>query len=134
MHKFLYLVCLIIFQSGCASVISDESQPITFLSVCGTKTVSDAECFLKNSDGDYYVKTPGTIMINKSFGDLSITCTKNNVSISESQSSKTGLTTAGNIIWGGLIGAAVDIGTGSGYKYQNTVIIDFKKNCENLVN
>ena len=91
MHKFLYLVCLIIFQSGCASVISDESQPITFLSVCGTKTVSDAECFLKNSDGDYYVKTPGTIMINKSFGDLSITCTKNNVSISESQSSKTGL-------------------------------------------
>lgn len=69
--------------------------------------------------------TPGSLRVEKSKKDLTVTCQKPGYqSVTISQSPRFVGTTFGNIILGGGIGAVVDAATGANYEYPNQVIVE----------
>ncbi len=118
-----YIVLLLTFISlnfltSCASIVEGDDQVVSI----ETPSCPGASCKLINNQGTFYVaKTPGTVSLNKSASDLSIECTKGDVTQIISSESSTEPWSFGNIIFGGLIGVIVDASTGAAYEY-NAVI------------
>ncbi len=122
----IIILFLLVFLGGCASFLSDSSQPITI----DTPHCLGAQCDLSNSKGSYFLKeTPGTIPINKSYGDLSVTCTKGEETMTQTYESSATGSMYGNILLGGIIGGAIDAGTGKGFEYENRIVHPLK--CDN---
>jgi hypothetical protein len=72
--------------------------------------------------------SPGSVFINKSYGDISINCkNKNSVGSKTFESSHEGIVW-GNILFGGLIGWAIDAGTGSGFSYPQRMHVEMIDN------
>ena len=113
--------------SGCASIVGSSSQPVSVQAMKGGSPVSGATCELTNDKGSWYVTTPGSVTVHKAFGDMSIKCQKESIdpALTTAKSSANGLV-FGNILFGGIIGLAVDMGTGSGFDYPSmvTVLLD----------
>jgi hypothetical protein len=112
-----------LMATGCASIVNDSSAPIrveTFNQA--GKEVKDMQCKLENDYGVQTVKTPGTLNVHRSSKDLQIVCTKpgegdaKGIAISRANA---GL--AGNIIFGGGIGAIIDHNKGTAYTYPQWV-------------
>jgi len=126
---FLYLMLLMsIMVTGCASITGSRNQPISVTTTHEGKPVPGAYCTLVNDKGTWYVNTPGSVMILKAYGDLSATCKKEETHAGSAtfQSANEGAVW-GNIIAGGLIGYAVDAGTGAGFSYPPTLNIEMIK-------
>lgn len=99
--------------TGCASVTTGQNQ-----SVSVSTNVPGATCKLSNDKGNWYVQsTPGSVTVQRAYGDLSVACNKGHLSGNTTVKSSTKAMAFGNIIAGGVIGAAVDCGTGSAYDY-----------------
>lgn len=131
--RVLMSICFVAGIQGCATISSDKTQPITLQATCSGEIVSGATCELTNSKGSYAAQTPGSISINKSFGDLTIACKKGAAAGAVTlKSSSTGMTW-GNILLGGGIGALVDMKTGAGYEYQNSVTVPMIGECNGNV-
>jgi hypothetical protein len=65
----------------------------------------------------YVSSTPGTVTVQRAYGDMTVTCEKGEFrSNPMAVASATKAMAFGNILVGGLIGAAVDAGTGSAYR------------------
>jgi hypothetical protein len=126
---FLYLASVFL-ASGCASIVGDDSQPVSI----DTPACPGASCRLTNSQGTYIVKsTPETVVINKAYSDLTVTCEKGDeISTSVHQSSANGAT-FGNILLGGIPGALVDGGSGAGYDYQSYLVNNLKCSASTTV-
>ena len=125
----LYLMLLMsVLITGCASITGSRNQPISVTTTHEGKPIPGAYCTLVNSKGTFYVNTPGSVVILKSYGDMSASCKKDesHVGVSNFQSSAEGAT-FGNILAGGLIGYAVDAGTGAGFSYPPTLNIEMVK-------
>jgi hypothetical protein len=112
-----------LMATGCASIVNDSNAPIrveTFNQA--GKEVKDMECKVENDYGVQTVKTPGTISVHRSSKDLQIVCSKpgerdaKGVAISRANA---GL--AGNIIFGGGIGAIIDHNKGTAYTYPQWI-------------
>ena len=74
-----------------------------------------AKCKLSNDGGDYCIKsTPDSVMINKSGGDLAMTCGKDDDRLATVFESSANAGMWGNLLFGAIIGFAVDSG-GAGY-------------------
>lgn len=108
--------------AGCASITGSKNQPVSIQALHNGKPIEGADCVLTNDKGTWYVKTPGSTVIQKSGQDLSITCNKDGV--------PAGTTTAassanggvwGNILFGGIIGYAVDASTGAAFDYPSSM-------------
>lgn len=125
---FLVLLNLVLL-SGCASIAGDKSQPVTIRTTCDGEELSGATCNLINSKGSYVLKTPGTVSVNKSFGDMTIDCKKGDSAGAVAVKSSSSGLTWGNIILGGGIGALVDMKTGAGYNYQNSIVVNMMGSC-----
>ncbi len=100
-------------------------------STCGGAAVNDASCTLTNSKGQWFVQTPGSVMIQKSFGDLTVECTKEGLAPAAGafkSSSNGGVW--GNLIAGGLVGYAVDASTGAGFDYPTQLTVVFNPPCD----
>lgn len=68
--------------------------------------------------------TPGTIEISKSRHDIDIRCNKVGFPASGGKlTSELEAMTFGNILIGGLVGVAIDAGTGAMNKYQKTITV-----------
>jgi hypothetical protein len=78
-----------------------------------------------NDKGKRFVTTPGSATVQRSFNNLSINCEKTGVSpgIAMVKSSTTPMA-FGNIIFGGVIGAGVDVATGAAYDYPTLITIE----------
>lgn len=118
-YLVLSILPLILNSYGCASIVSGQSQVVSVT----TPFCPEAECTLKNDEGSYYVKTPGTVTIDRDYDDLMVGCKKEehppaNITVS---SSTKGMA-FGNILLGGVIGAGVDMGTGAAYDYPSEII------------
>jgi uncharacterized protein YceK len=121
--KKILLIFFIIAISGCASITGSKNQPLSVTATLDGKPVVGANCELLNDKGKWFVTTPGSVVILKSYQDLTVTCRKQ-------ETRKFGTTTFkstnegsvwGNIITGGVIGYAVDAGTGAGFSYPPTL-------------
>ena len=100
-------------------MVSDSSQAVSI----DTPNCKEAKCRITNSEGIYYVaETPATITVNKAFGDLTVICEKNGKSETSVHKSSANVATFGNILFGGIPGALIDGGTGSGYDYPTNIV------------
>jgi hypothetical protein len=126
-----FLTAAIALLPGCASITSGKVQPLSMQAKCDGKDVIGASCSLTNSKGQWFVQTPGSVSINKSYGDLVIACTKDGLAPAGGtfkSSSNGGVW--GNIVAGGLIGYAVDAGTGAGFDYPTQLAVNFSPPCD----
>lgn len=120
----LYSIALAcVAMTGCASITNDTTNPVRFetFNAAGVE-IKDAECKLENDYGQQIVKTPATVNVRRSSKDLQVTCVKagekdgRGVAISRANAGM-----AGNIIFGGGIGAIIDHNKGTAYTYPQWV-------------
>ena len=123
MHKNLLKITFCILAvftfSNCASIVSDSTQVVSV----ETPNCKGAKCRMTNSEGVFYIQsTPGSTAIQKAYGDLTITCEKDNLAFTSIHKSKANMATYGNILLGGIPGALIDGGSGKGYDYPNYIV------------
>ncbi len=110
--------------AGCASVTGGgNTQPMTINTVNEFGVaVEDASCNLSNDKGNWKLRTPGQQTITKSNKAIIIRCEKA-PSLPGTATVESSVRGAmfGNIIAGGLIGAAIDHSSGAGYEYPDIV-------------
>jgi hypothetical protein len=115
----------LVMLGGCASITGSGTQPLSVETrdLNGAE-VKRAECKLNNNKGQWYVSTPGTVMVVRSSDDLLVMCEKENFPMGHATvvSSVKGMM-FGNIIFGGVVGAVVDHAQGSGYEYPGFISI-----------
>ena len=115
--------------NNCASITESKNQSMSV----STGEVTGAMCTLSNSKGSYYVNsTPGSVMVRNACDQLTVTCKKDgyvpaNSGAGSIQDKSKGMAW-GNVIFGGIIGIAVDRQTGAGCTYpQQNIIFPMKK-------
>ena len=126
--KLALLAAPLLLQIGCASITGSRNQPISGTTTHEGKPIVGAYCTLVNDKGTWYVNTPGSVVILKAYGDMSATCKKeeSHAGAATFQSANEG-SVWGNVLAGGLIGYAVDAGTGAGFSYPPTLNIEMIK-------
>lgn len=120
-----------LLASGCASIVNGTSQVISVETQTASGKVTGASCKLENSKGVYYVTSPGTVTVHRAFGDMSVQCEKAGLptGIAKIQSSTKGML-AGNLLFGGPIGAGVDMASGAAYDYPKVFQINMMDTVE----
>ena len=114
-----------ILATGCASIVSGHNQSLSVQALSGGKPVQGASCALSNDKGTWYITTPGSAVVNRSFADLSVKCEKPDYeTASSSVKSSTKAMAFGNILIGGVIGAGIDIASGAAYDYPNDISVE----------
>jgi hypothetical protein len=121
MRALLLGFCLVLV-TGCASITTGQNQSLSI----ETPGCLAATCKLSNDKGTWYVSsTPGTVTVQRAYGELVVACEKGEYKgIPVSVASTTKAMAFGNIIFGGIIGAAVDVGTGAAYDYPPTIAVN----------
>ena len=114
------LICLL---SGCASLVNDDSQEVSVRLMCGHKTLM-ATCHLQNDKGRWTLSTPGTIRVVNDTSSLQISCRGQYVpSFTVSAMPMPSVALLGNLFFGGVVGAAVDVYNNTGMKYPENIDI-----------
>lgn len=107
---------------GCATIMEGSSQSV---SIETTPTGALCNVDRQGSHLGTVADTPGSLRLDKSKNDITITCTKDGYQkTSITESPKFVGTTFGNIIAGGVIGVAVDAASGANYEYPGNVHLD----------
>jgi hypothetical protein len=107
-------------MQGCASIVSGTSQVISV----DTPGCAAASCELTNDKGKWFLgSTPGTITVNRAYGPMMVSCKQNEVVANGTFNSSTKGMAFGNILFGGVIGAGVDISSGAAYDYPQTMSV-----------
>jgi hypothetical protein len=122
-NSCLALLSLILL-SGCASIVDGTQQSLSVKTVSSQGDVPGALCELDSNKGTWFVTTPGTVTVHRSYDALNLKCTKNGYQpgILAAQSATKGMA-AGNLLFGGVIGAGVDMGTGAAYDYPDLITV-----------
>lgn len=116
------VACLL--TTGCASIVNGSNQTLSVRTTKGPDAVAGAHCELTSNKGVWYVATPGTVTVNRGYDDLNLKCSKEGMEPGlATVKSSTKSMAFGNIIFGGVIGAAVDMGTGAAYDYPSLITV-----------
>lgn len=119
------VVAMASLASGCASIVSGSQQSISVETRQKGLMVKNATCKLNNTRGTWYVNTPGSVTVSRSFEDLAIQCEKEKYDPGLANvKSSTKAMMFGNILFGGVIGGAVDASTGAGYDYPSLIHVE----------
>ncbi len=104
--------------TGCASIVNGTSQVVSVETLQKSGPVAGASCKLENDKGVYYVTTPGTVTVHRAYGDMNVKCEKADLpaGMAVAKSATKGMM-AGNLLFGGFIGAGVDAASGAAYDY-----------------
>ncbi len=111
--------------SGCASITGTKNQPVSVTANHNGKPIDGADCVLTNDKGTWFVKSPGSTVIQKSGADLVITCNKADIptgSTSAKSSANAGVW--GNILFGGIVGYVIDASTGAAFDYPTSLGVE----------
>jgi len=124
---YMKLTCAVLgllSLTGCASIVGGSSQVVSVETRKGPDVLSGAACKLTNNKGTWFLTTPGTVTVHRAYDDLSIKCEKDGSEpgITTVKSSTKGMA-FGNILFGGVIGVAVDAGTGAAYDYPALITV-----------
>lgn len=115
------LAAVVLLGSGCATLTKGTSQAVTV-----DTEPPGAVCTLTRDSKPLAVinPTPGSISISKSSGVIAVICKKDNfLDSAGTLSSEFQAMTFGNILFGGLIGVAVDVASGATHEYPPLVTI-----------
>ena len=118
----IFCVCIsVLLLDGCASIVSGTRQTLTV----STPPVTGASCVLKNNKGQWRVyNTPGFVTVHRSYDSLKVTCVKRYHRPAHAiEVSHTKGMAFGNVVFGGVIGGAVDAGTGAAYDYPSNIVV-----------
>lgn len=110
-----------ILLTGCSTIVKGTQQQVSV----ATPGVQDAMCTLSSpAVGTRTVQTPGTIVLPKSKHDVAVSCVKQCYTTGVGVlASETEIMTAGNVLFGGVIGLGIDAASGAMNKYQPGVEI-----------
>ena len=115
-------IVLATFCSGCASIVGGQNQSVSVTTASDGNDVEGAKCSLQNDKGSWYATTPGSVTVRRSYGDLLVTCKLDGAAPgTASVKSTTKALAFGNVIFGGVIGVAVDTASGAAYDYPNSI-------------
>lgn len=127
-------LALVSLATGCASIVSGTSQIVSVETLSKGGPISGANCKLENDKGVYYVTTPGTVTVRRSVKDMNVKCEKMDRPTGLATiKSKTKAMVAGNILFGGFIGAGVDVASGAAYDYPVLFQVKMNDAVENAV-
>jgi hypothetical protein len=111
--------------TGCASIVNGNNQVISVETKSKGQPIAGASCRLENPKGTFFVTTPGTVTVRRAFDNLAVKCEKDGIAPGlASVKSGTKAMAFGNILFGGVIGAAVDVGSGAAYDYPTLISVD----------
>lgn len=125
--KTLFVMLSVLAVTGCASIAGEKLQPVTVQTTYDSQEVRGIGCTLKNDTGSWTVTSPASVMVHKSTGDMTVDCTKDNLTGQATLVSKSNGAVWGNIILGGGIGYLVDRNTGAGFDYPANITIVLRK-------
>jgi hypothetical protein len=109
--------------SGCASLLEEDTQEVNVRFMCAEKHLV-ATCDLKNDKGRWRLSTPGKATVINDTSLLEISCKASFIpSFSVSVMPTPSMGMLGNLLFGGVVGAAVDIYNNSGMKYPENIDI-----------
>lgn len=115
--------------AGCASIVTGQNQSISVETRHQGRAVSGASCKLNNDKGTWFLTSPGSVTVQRSHGDLSVLCEKEKFDpgIVVAKSFTKGMA-FGNILFGGIIGGAVDMSSGAAYDYPSLLAVELGRN------
>ncbi len=119
-------IALALTFSGCASIVEGTDQSVTVQT-----NPSGASCELKRDGTVIGVvnPTPGTVNVDKSKDDIAVLCKKEGYQDgSGAFSSEFQGMTFGNLLFGGIIGVAVDASSGAMHEYPASVTVTLAPN------
>ena len=109
---------------GCASIVGGQNQSVSVTAKKDDADVLGAKCSLVNDKGTWYATTPGSVTVRRSYGELTVNCAADGASPGIAMVKSTTKAMAfGNIIFGGLIGATIDVSTGAAYDYPTVITV-----------
>ena len=115
--------------SGCASLLEEDTQEVNVRFMCAEKHLV-ATCYLKNDKGRWRLSTPGKASVINDTSLLEISCKAPFIpSFSVSVMPMPSMGMLGNLLFGGVVGAAVDVYNNSGMKYPENIDIS-NPNCK----
>lgn len=121
----IVLMSVTLLGSGCASIVTGHNQSVS-VETRGKQgeAVASANCKLTNDKGTWFVTSPGSVSVRRSYTDLMVNCEKESQAPGvASVKSSTKAMAFGNIIFGGVIGAGVDIASGAAYDYPTLITV-----------
>ena len=124
--RYMLLAILGFCLSACASIVSGTSEPVSVeaKSTADGTQITGASCKMTNDKGTWFVQTPGSLTVHRSLGDMAIQCNKDGFQpATNATPSNTKGMAFGNILFGGLIGTAVDVGSGAAYDYPTLISV-----------
>ena len=127
MKKVIALMLTVPLFVGCASITGSKLQPGSVQTVVDSKEVSGVGCTLTNDAGKWFVTSPGSVTVQKSTGDMTVECVKDELRGRETVVSKAQGMLWANIVAGGGIGYVVDRNTGAGFDYPNSITVFLNK-------
>ncbi len=110
------------FLSACATIVNGGSQTVTV-----STTPPGAACIVDRMGARIGAvpQTPGSLRLDKSKHDLSVTCSKSGFQTAAvTRSSSFGAMTFGNFIVGGPVGFVVDAASGASFEYPSDIRLD----------
>ena len=121
-------VC-ISMASGCASIMGSQTQPLRVeaFDTAGNEVIG-ADCRMSNGSQEFRVVTPGSVVVKRAYGNMNVTCQK-----AEQPDGKGTIVSTmhplmlGNILFGGVIGIAIDAFGGAGWTYPQWVQVAMGK-------
>jgi len=115
--------------SGCATLLDEGTQEVNVRLFCAEKQLL-ATCSLKNDKGRWLVSAPGKVTITNDNSLLEISCKGQYVpSFSVTALPMPTMSMFGNVLLGGVLGAAVDVYNNTGLKYPENIDIS-NPNCK----
>ena len=121
--KRLFLIAVAGLLGGCATLLDEDTQEVKVRFMCAEKNIV-ATCHLQNSKGRWMISTPGKATVLNDNSALEITCKAPYIpSFTVSALPMPTTSMLGNLLAGGVIGAAVDVYNNTGMKYPENIDI-----------
>lgn len=116
-NRIILVLAIGLLHVGCATIVRDDSQPVSFSSEPQGATVS--------LNGVPRGVTPTTIMVPRQRKEVMVQMDLAGYrSESFSLDKSVAAMTFGNILFGGIIGVGVDYATGKGSNYEDSVHVE----------
>lgn len=126
--KALLSLSLVAGITACSTITTGTTQPLTV----ETPFALGASCTLVDSKGATWrvQETPQTLEVTKGDGPMTVSCSKpghqsNKIVMEEGFAGMT----VGNVIFGGVVGVAVDAASGAAQEYPDKVQVWLKPNA-----